>query len=94
MDNKKLQTNKEKVNMNYTIPNASEVEKKIGQLAEIEQRLNQLEKISHKSCGGGQSVKYNFNSLPQLPSRKETPLEQRVTSIENKLEELIKILSQ
>lgn len=92
MDPRKIQTNKEKVNINYTIPNASEVEKSVSQLSQIEQRLNQLEKVSHKSCNGSMS-KFDLNTLPELPPRKETPVEQRVTALENKLEELIKILS-
>ena len=61
-------------------------------MSEVEKRLEYLEKISHKPCGGSQNVKFDLSDLPALPDKKNTPIEKRVSAIEEKLEELIKRL--
>jgi hypothetical protein len=61
-------------------------------MSEVEKRLEKLEKISHQPCGGSQKVKFDLSGLPTLPDKKNTPLEKRVSAIEEKLEELIRRL--
>jgi hypothetical protein len=62
-------------------------------ISKLEERLERLENVSHKPCGGtSQVVKFDLSDLPQLPNKKTTSLEKRVSAIEDKLEELIKRL--
>lgn len=61
-------------------------------MSEVEKRLEVLEKISHKSCGGPQNVKFDLSDLPQLPDKKTTTVEKRLSSLEELVLELIKRL--
>lgn len=61
--------------------------------SDLEKRVVELERKSHTPCGGS-SIKVDLSSLPNLPERKSTTIEQRLTALENKVEELIKLLSQ
>jgi len=59
---------------------------------EVERRLAALESRSHVPCGGGSS-KLNNEELPDLPPRKESTINDRITALENRLEALIAQLS-
>lgn len=61
-------------------------------MSEVEKRLEVLEKISHKSCGGSQNSKFDLNNLPQLPDKKTTTVEKRLSALEELVVELIKRL--
>lgn len=61
--------------------------------SDLEKRVLELEKNSHTPCSKFSS-KVDLSSLPELPPRKQTTIEQRLTALENKVEELIKLLSQ
>ncbi len=61
-------------------------------LSKLEERLEKLENVSHKPCGGSQPVKFDLSNLPELPDKKTTTIEKRVSSLENLIEELIKRL--
>lgn len=61
-------------------------------VSKLEERLEKLEKVSHKPCGGSQPAKFDLSNLPELPDKKTTTLEKRVSSLENLIEELIKRL--
>ena len=60
----------------------------------LEKRIVELEKKSHTPCGGGSKAKADLSSLPELPPRKQTPIHQRVAALEDKVEQLIKLLSE
>lgn len=81
MNNKKIQTQN---SINSSLSFSS---------AEFESRLERLEKISHRPCDGGKSVKFDLSNLPQLPDKKTTPIEKRVSALEELVEELVKRLS-
>ena len=59
---------------------------------DLEKRIVELERKSHTPCSGG-SAKVDLSTLPDLPPRKQTPIAQRLAALENKVEELIKLLS-
>lgn len=60
-------------------------------ISTIEKRLEELEtKINTPSP----SSRIDLTSLPDLPPRKQTPIEQRLSALENKVEELVKLLSE
>ena len=61
-------------------------------VSKLEERLEKLEKVSHKPCGGSQPTKFDLSNLPELPDKKTTTIEKRVSSLENLIEELIKRL--
>lgn len=58
-------------------------------MSEVEKRLEILEKLSHKSCGEVQTAKVDLSNLPQLPDKKTTTLEKRVSAIEELIQQLI-----
>lgn len=60
---------------------------------DLEKRIVELERKSHTPCSGG-GTKVDLSSLPDLPSKKQTPIAERLAALENKVEELIKLLSQ
>lgn len=60
---------------------------------DLEKRVVELERKSHTPCSGGTS-KVDLSTLPDLPSRKNTPVNQRLAALEDKVEQLIKLLSQ
>jgi hypothetical protein len=62
-------------------------------VSKLEERLEKLEKVSHKPCGGSQPAKFDLSNLPQLPDKKTTTVEKRLSALEDKLEELINRLS-
>ena len=62
-------------------------------IGDLEKRVVELERKSHTPCSGG-SAKVDLSTLPDLPPRKQTPIAQRLSALENKVEELIKLLSQ
>lgn len=59
---------------------------------DLEKRIVELERKSHTPCSGG-STKVDLSTLPDLPPKKQTSIEQRLTALENRVEELIKLLS-
>lgn len=81
------------MNLKSTSAKLQQVSSSTSNLTEIEKRLSQLEKISHKPCGGSSNEKIDLSGLPELPPRKTTDINTRVTAIENKLEALIEKLS-
>jgi hypothetical protein len=62
-------------------------------IGDLEKRVVELERKSHTPCSGGGGVKADLSTLPDLPPRKQTPIAQRLEALENKVEELIKLLS-
>lgn len=60
----------------------------------LEKRIIELEKKSHTPCSGGGNAKVDLSSLPELPPRKQTPIHQRLAALEDKVEQLIKLLSE
>lgn len=61
-------------------------------IGDLEKRVVELERKSHTPCSGG-GTKVDLSTLPGLPSRKDTPINQRLAALEDKVEQLIKLLS-
>lgn len=62
--------------------------------SDLEKRIVELESKSHTPCSGGGNKKADLSSLPDLPPRKQTPMHQRLAALEDKVEQLIKLLSE